>query len=318
MKTNDTVSAISQSTIDNVTNALLDEHGGTQRFRIESGVNQVAMLWRASDGDDDEFAAFCREHFISDNQELEAVFEKLMRNYEILNGNMLRIKKDLMRPLHLDLGPIHPVDVMFGSYEPGAHVREDFFNNQIAFVIALNFPYYSLDEKSEKGDDWNRKAWAYARVGDMYTSRVPANLIQQRSATKTAADNYIAEYNIFMGKLVNDNGETLFPENLRLITHWGLRDELKSNYADENGLEKQKMVYAVMKRIVDQSIPENVINNDGYNWNPVKNTLMQNGNAVDFESEPDTRYRHLLNNFHANRSTLFIPTHPPTSVASLR
>jgi hypothetical protein len=302
MKTNDTRPAISRQTTDDVTNALLDEHGGTHRFRIENGVNQVAGLWRVSDGDDDAFAAFCREHFISDDQELEAVFEKLMRNYEILNGNMLRIKKDLMRPLHLDLGPIHPVDVMFGSYEPGAHVREDFFDNGIAFMVALNFPYYSLDEKTEKGDDWNRKAWAYARVGDIYTSRIPANLIQQRSATKTAADNYIAEYNIFMGKLVNDNGETLFPENLRLITHWGLRDELKSNYADQNGLEKQMVVYAVMKRIIDQSIPENVINNDKYNWNPVQNKLMQNGNTVDFEREPDTRYRHLLNNFHANRA----------------
>jgi hypothetical protein len=208
---------------------------------------------------------------------------------------------------------------MFGSYEPGAHIREDFFNNRIAFVIALNFPYYTLDEKTAKAGDWSRKQWAYARVGDYYTSRVPAELIQQRSAIKTAADNYIAEYNIFMGKLINDDGESLFPENLRLITHWGLRDELKSNYADENGLEKQKMVYAVMKRIIDQSIPENVINNNEYNWNPIQNKLMSNGNTVDFTREPDTRYQHLLNSFQANKDLdPYYPNHPTTSAGSLR
>ncbi len=302
MKTQEKVPSISQNTIDNVINTLLDEHGGKQRFRINRGVNQVAELWRSADGDEGAFVSFCKVQFIADENELESVFEKLMVNYEIINGNMLRIKKDLMRPLHLDMGPIHPVDVMFGSYEPGAHVREDFFNNKIAFVVALNFPYYSLEEKAEKGANWNRKEWAYARVGDFYTSRVPANLIQERSATRTAADNYIAEYNIYMGNLLNDDGKTLFPENLRLITHWGLRDELKSNYADENGLEKQKMVYAVMKRIIDQSIPENMINNDEYQWNPFQNKLMQNGHTIDFQREPDMRYQHLLNNFHANRA----------------
>ncbi|MDP1125283.1 hypothetical protein Q5O12_27535, partial [Klebsiella pneumoniae] len=83
------------------------------------------------------------------------VFDKLMINFEILGGNILRIKKDLMRPLHLDYGPIHPIDVMFGSYEPGAHIREDFFNNKIAFVVALNFPFYTLEEKTELGADWS-------------------------------------------------------------------------------------------------------------------------------------------------------------------
>jgi hypothetical protein len=105
MKQQETVSAISQNTIDDVTNALLDEHGGTHRFRIERGVNQAAGLWRAADGDEDDFAAFCKAQFIGSDAELESVFEKLMVNFEILSGNMLRIKKDLMRPLHLDLGP---------------------------------------------------------------------------------------------------------------------------------------------------------------------------------------------------------------------
>jgi len=74
---------------------------------------------------------------------------------------------------------------------------------------------------------------------------------------------------------------------------------LKSNYADENGIEKQKMVYAVMKRIIDQTIPEKVINSDSYDWNPFTNQLFDNSESVDFQSEPDRRYEHMLNNFKA-------------------
>jgi hypothetical protein len=294
--------SIEKGTIENVIKSLSDRYGDEQRNAIERGVNQIAALWWSEDGTADEFADFCNKNFISDSTEKDVVFRKLLAGYETINGNMLRIKKDLMRPLHLDLGAIHNVDVMFGSYEPGAHVREDFFKNKIAFFVALNFPYFTFEEKTEMGKNWTRKEWAKARIGDYYTSRVPARLIQQASAIETETDNYIAEYNIYMGKLMNEKGESLFPENLRLITHWGLRDELKSNYADDNGLEKQKMVYAVMKRIIDQSIPQSVINKDQYQWNPMENKLFDNGKTIEFSREPDTRYRFLLDNFLAQKS----------------
>jgi hypothetical protein len=303
MKTQHTeLSPINDALIQQVISDMTEQFGQHLNFRIERGVNQTAELWRESDGTNDEFAAFCKENFIASTDELNTVFDKLMVNFEILSGNMLRIKKDLLRPLHLDVGPIHPIDVKFGSYEPGAHLREDFFNNKIAFVVALNFPFYTLDEKTELGSQWSRLEWAEARVGDYYTSRVPAHLIQEASVVGTQADNYIAEYNIYMGRLLNQDGETLFPENLRLITHWGLRDELKSSYADDRGLEKQKMIYTVMQRIIDQSIPREVINNNAYQWNPIDNTLYDNGQPVSFESEPYTRYELLLKNFKANKN----------------
>jgi len=303
MKTQDAdIHFIDEATISQTINNLIEQHGDILKFRIERGVKQTAQLWRESDGSSQEFTTFCQENFLASDQEMETVFNKLMVNFEILGGNMLRIKKDLMRPLHLDEGDILPIDVMFGSYEPGAHIREDFFGNKIAFVVTLNYPFYTLDEKTEFGVNWSRLDWAKARVGDFYTSRVPAHLIQEASAVETESDNYIAEYNIYMGKLVNDAGETLFPENLRLITHWGLRDELKSNYAGEKGLEKQKMIYAVMKRIIDQSIPSEVINNNTYQWNPFDNRLLNGDQTINSNPEPDTRYVKLLNNFRANKN----------------
>lgn len=299
MKKTDAHSTVNKSVIDSTIEKLISNHGEDLRFRIENGVRKVAALWRASDGDDKAFEEFCISQFIAGEEELYDVFKKLEINYEILFGNMLRIKKDLMRPLHLDQGPIHPIDEKFGSYEPGAHITEDFFQNQIAFLVALNFPYYSLDEKTQNANKWSRKEWAYSRIGDYYSSRVPASLIQQASDVNTATDNYIAQYNIYMGNLINSEGNQLFPKELRLISHWGLRDELKSNYADENGLEKQKMIYTIMKRIIDQSIPEKVINSDAYIWDPMENKIMDNDAEVEFNPEPDTRYQHLLDNFLA-------------------
>src|SRR5690554_6274384 len=131
---------------------------------------------------------------------------------------------------------------------------------------------------------------------------VPAAGQQKISGTITEADAYISDYNIFMGKLRNENGEQLFPDGMKLISHWGLRDELKSNYADTaRGVEKQRMIYTVMKRIIDQTIPQQVINSDRFIWNPVTNQLSADGAETAATPEPDTRYRVFLNNFHAMR-----------------
>jgi hypothetical protein len=65
-------------------------------------------------------------------------------------------------------------------------------------------------------------------MGEEFTSRVPAQLSQKYSVLSTNADTYISEYNICMDKLRNEKGEQLFPDGMKLITHWGLRDELKS------------------------------------------------------------------------------------------
>jgi hypothetical protein len=293
-------SPITQAQVEQTQKAMLEKFGDSQKFRIERGVNQVANLWRTSDGTFDEFNTFCEERFVADAAELETLFNKLSYGFEVLNGNFLKINKDLMRPLHLDMGPITQIDMMFGGFSASAHLSEDLYTSKIAFVTALNFPFYSLNEKTELGPNWTRQEWAFARMGDRFTSRVPAELQQNYSRISTNADAYIDDYNVFMGNLRNEKGEQLFPDGMKLITHWGLRDEIKSQYANtESGLEKQKMVYQVMQRIIDQSIPQNVISNNEYTWNPISNEVYKEDKKVDATAEPNTRYQHLLNLFKA-------------------
>ena len=294
---------ISQTVIDNAKQELKAKYPDVPAIRVERGVDQVANLWRLEDGTEEEFKAYCAESFVADDEALAMLFDRLERNYEIVAGYMLKMELLLKEPIDMDWGKLEPIDYMFGTYNPSAHVTEDFYANKIAFLTALNFPSYTLAEKSANADKWNRREWAYARMGDRFTARIPAEVIQYASKTGTMGDNYINTYNIYMGHLIGEDGEKHFPEDLRLITHWGLRDELKSNYmGGEEGLYKQEMVYAVMKNIINQTIPEAVVDSKEYDWNPFDGTTYKNGEKVELSREPDTRYEVLLNNFHIQQT----------------
>jgi hypothetical protein len=220
---------IDTKTISDVKSSLLAKYGETQRFRIEKGVDRVASLWREEDGNAEDFAKFCEEAFIGSPEILEKVFNRIQRNYEILTGNLLKISLDFKRPLDLDWGEIMPIDMVFGEFNPFAHLSDDFFSNKLAFIIGLNFPYYSLSEKTQHGPGWSREEWAYARLGDLFTNRIPAEINQAVFSLFTRADSYISDYNIYMGNLVDSKGKTYFPADMKLISHWGIRDELKAS-----------------------------------------------------------------------------------------
>jgi hypothetical protein len=303
---------IPKTSIGSVIDSLVQVYGEAQKPRIEKGVSQAAALWRESDGSIEEFEKFSFENFVGKPDELDKVFHKLSRNFELLVGHYNKISVGLKEPMHLVGDPLITIDEVFGAYEPMAHMNDDFFINKIAFYMVLNFPCYTLNEKTELSANWDRKQWAYARLGDFYTSRVPAALVQKFAEENTKADTYIAEYNIFMGNVVDEKAESLFPANLALITHWGLRDEIKSNYSNmEKGLTKQEMVYEVMKKIITQEIPNSVINNPEVKWNPKTNVVTKDGKEIQSFSEPNTRYQMMINNFKAIRAIdAYSPNYP--------
>jgi hypothetical protein len=284
---------------------------------LEKGVRHASSLWRAEDGTPAEFSEFVAANYVSDPDKRKAVFLKISNYFESMGGNMNEITLDLRKVLDEAVGEIDEIDRMFGNYSVGAHLQTDFFNNKIAFVIALNFPYYTLAEKEELGAAWSREEWAMARLGDQFVSRVPAELNQAAGVAMGNAEMYIAEYNIYMGKLRTDDGQQLFPDDMILLSHWNLRDEIKSNYADsENGPQKQEMVYKVMERIIRQEIPAKVINNPDYEWSPWSNKLTKDGTPVEPEAEPDKRYSHVLNIFNSEKA--IDPYVPGMNTAILR
>mgnify|MGYP003290909651 CR=1 FL=1 len=300
-KTNDSdMSNINENTVQATIKALQEKYGDNELARMQRSVPQAAALWTAEDGTPEEFQAFCLDNFVADSAELARMADILQANLESLWGCFNKIGVDLKLHIHVDGPEPTALDEMFGGFDPSAHFDDDMYEQKIAFAVVLNFPFYTLDEKNELGKTWSRQQWAYARLGDLFTSRVPASCNQQLAGQLAAADNYIANYNIMMGRLRDDQGNALFPD-MALITHWGLRDELKTHYNQgEEGLNKQRMIYQVMRRIIDQTIPQCVINNDQYIWAPYSNEVKDlDGKTVKADAEPLTRYNYFLDNFHA-------------------
>ena len=305
--------AVVKTTVDRV----VAEQPAADRQLLEKGVRHAASLWREEDGTAREFTDFISANYVSDPAKRRAVFSKISNYMESLAGNMNEITLDLKKILDEAAGEIDEVDRMFGNYSVGSHLQSDFYENKIAFVVALNFPYYTLAEKDELGGAWSREQWAMARLGDQFVSRVPAELEQAANTALGNAEMYIADYNIYMGKLRTDDGRQLFPADMVLLSHWNLRDEIKSNYADrENGNEKQEMVYKVMERIIRQEIPGVVINSPDYEWAPFTNKVTGDGAAAEPKAEPDTRYSHVISIFNAWKA--IDPYNPGMNTAILR
>ncbi len=270
---------------------------------IDRGLSQAAAFWTNQDGSSDDFVNFCANNFCKTLEEKDLLFTRICDNFETILGHNNRITIELLRPSHVRGYETLPVDEIFGAYSGLAHFNEDMFNNKLAFIVILNFPHFTLKEKVNNGENWTVRQWGYVRLGDVFTNRVPASVEQHISSATAAAENYIANYNIHMGMVWSDKNITYWPRNMKLITHWGLRDELKACYSDPvDGLEKQKIIYNILTRIVDQTIAEDVIDKDEYIWYPSTNQTFVQRVEIKGKSENNKRYEYLLKNFKAEKS----------------
>ncbi|MFC1619985.1 hypothetical protein ACFL45_08570, partial [Candidatus Neomarinimicrobiota bacterium] len=257
---------------------LVAEHGEDQRARLQQGVRQVSNLWRIEDGGAAEFEDFIRTHFMGTQEDLDAMFSRFQYLFEQLGGHMNKMNLEFRRQSDLDLGPILPFDEIFAGYDPSAHITDDFFANKLAFTVLLNFPLTTLEERLSEGSQWSRRQWAEARLAQRFSSRVPAEVQLEISRAGAAAEQYVAQYNIWMHHLLDDQGARLFPPGLRLLSHWNLRDEIKAQYTDlEEGLPRQRMIQQVMDRIITQTIPAVVVDNPHVDWNPYSNEVWPAG-----------------------------------------
>jgi hypothetical protein len=315
------------ASVERLTDELAASHGERERARVQRGLAQVSGFWRIEDGDVEVFESFVRHNFAGDQATLDAMFDRFETLMEQVDGHMLEIIRACRRQADLDLGPIFGFDEVFSGWDPSAHVLDDFFQNKLAFIVLLNFPLTTLEERLNEGEKWSRREWAEARLAQRFSKRIPADVNQAVARANAVADQYIAEYNIWMHHLVDDRGQRMFPAGMRLLSHWNLRDELKAQYANtEGGFERQKAIQRVMERIVDQSIPEIVIDNPHVDWNPFTNEVAEAAVKDSDEAapadmtisnapEPDTRYATLLETFLAVKKVdPYSPT-APTHIA---
>jgi hypothetical protein len=313
---------------------LLSRYDAAQRpqltTRLSRGLRQVAALWQPTDGD---LAAFAREHFIADDATLLATLARFESMTEQLEGHLLEIGRALKQANETDSGPLLPVDNLFGGYDPGAHVTEDLFKSKLAFVALLNFPQTTLHDRLSSGEQYSRRDWAEARLSGRFARRLPGPVQQRIAETQSAGERYIASYNLWMHHILDERGHRLFPKGLRLISHWNLRDQIRGDYGNaEKGLLRQRTMTRVMERIVEQSLPQAVIDNPRLDWNPWSNEVQpapketieadappERPSAVPggdpSSREPDTRYALLLDIFAAQKLADPYSPSTPTLIA---
>jgi hypothetical protein len=302
---------------------LLARHGEAARARIERGVDQVASLWRAEDGD---LAAFCAEQFVADPAGLDALFARMESRMEELDGLGVELGRAMRWHMEVDTGPTLPVDPLFAAFDPMAHAIEDLFASKVAFVALLNFPLTTLADRLRDGASYSRRRWAEVRLTGRFDTRIPGEVAQAASAASEAGEEYIAGYNLWMHHVLGEDGARRFPPGKRLISHWNLRDELKADYAEPDGLSKQRTIVQVMERIVTQTIPAAVIDDPRLDWNPFTNEVRPAPlDTVEKDAparaplatsgldarEPDTRFARILAHLAAaRRADPFSPTAP--------
>ena len=309
---------------------LVAKYGEGQRARLQRGMKQVAQFWRAEDGDQAAFEALVRTHFAGDPQTHDALFNRMQFVLESMFGHMQEISRDLQWQSDLDLGTVYPFDELLAGYSPSAHFLDDAFENKLAFIVLLNFPITSLEERLTEGEKWTRRQWAEASLALTFSKRIPSSVNQEVSKAAADASQYVATYNIWMHHVVDDKGTRLFPAKMRLLEHWNLRDEIKANYSldPKTGLPKQRAIQRVMERIIDQSIPAAVVDNPHVDWNPYTNAVKPaavNDAAegegrpapakLTNEREPDTRYAKILGTFRASK---LVDPYSPTAPTHIR
>lgn len=305
-----------ESSTDEVATGLVAAHGAAHADAIRRGVRQVAERWWREDGDAAAFAAFCERNYLADEDARARAFARISDALEQIDGLLHELHRELRRPMDTDTGPLEAVDLLFADTDLFAHVEPDLFRTKIAFFALLNFPVHRLEERLREGAAWNREAWARSCLLDRFAVRAPAELSQEMTRAMNAAEVYISEYDILMDRVLTKDGRRPFPEGLRLITHWGLRDELKANYATgDEGLEKQRIIQRIMERIERQEIPLAVRANSDLLWCPETNEVRPvdaSAPRADLAArEPDTRYERLLGVFHAARALdPYAPTAP--------
>lgn len=325
-QTKTTTHMISKETIQQAVSSILDAHPEADSAMVVRGAEQVAALWNESDGTEADYLALVSQSYAASHEAKEQLYNRMAFILEQCGQSADMLNNTLQEPTTL-LGKGEPtqVDWIISGYSPMAHFAEDMFANKIAHICVLNFPHYTLEEKNALGKNWSRQEWAYARMGDVFSNRVPGSVVANYSQALSEAENYIAGYNIMMHSLRNEQGEPLWTEPMALLSHWNLRDELKSNYAagDEAmrrlGKEKQEMIYQVMLRIIRQEIPQCVINNDQLLWCPITNHVSGKPDSdiklkVDVSREPDTRYQQIINIFHAAQQIDAYRSDAPTHV----
>ena len=273
---------------------------------IGRGVDACAKMWLRDSLPAGEWLPFCVANFMGTDYDKEQL---LMRAADHFNENQKAYYQTQTTEYYRrHYGKEMKIDSLFDGCASFPDFTGAYYKKRIPYILALNFPHYSLDELNTLGTNWDSKQWAYARMADMIPEPPasgqapdPYNDSHAPAGLEKSPWDYVSSYNIYMGHILSEDGRKLFPADMVLLCHWNLRDEIKADYAQApDHFEKQKTVMKVLERVVSQEIPKEMVNSGKYDWNPFTNKLYLNGKKVEGHPEGTVRYAELGSNFDPN------------------
>ncbi|MCP4497371.1 MAG: hypothetical protein GY885_09885 [Phycisphaeraceae bacterium] len=286
--------------VDRVVTTLVAEHGETARDRAHAGVSQCAERWLERDGDHDAFERFCQEHFAATDEDLGRLLDRLETALEQVRGHLYEMRRNLRRWNDLVGDSLPKTDALLATFDPAPDLAEQSYAQKLAFVALLNLRKSTLDEMLEHGADWTPERWAEARIVGSFGPRIPKDVADLARTLQFESSNWVANFHIPVGTMVDATGRRWFEADRALLAHWLVREEIKAGYNDPEGVHKQRALAWVMGRHVDGTIPASVM--DGAStadWDPAANTIDGGDPGPLLEL---TRYDHWMDNVKVARA----------------
>ena len=139
---------------------LLAQHGSAHEERIRRGVDQLARMWRESDGNTEAFVQFARDEFLPAGDLLDETFNRFEYVSESLDGYFNAMIRDLRRGVDLEIGPLLPLDRRLAAFNSAAHL---FAQRDAVFAFSQD-GIWTDPAETDASIEWVRGYWQAMRA----------------------------------------------------------------------------------------------------------------------------------------------------------
>ncbi|MDR1739267.1 MAG: hypothetical protein LBR45_00710, partial [Bacteroidales bacterium] len=161
-------------------------------IRTYRGCRHIASIWNPKiDGDELIYENFCKGNFLNDTLERKQLAKSISEYSRSIFGHQAAMEYELVLTRDYSGRNTNWFDDAYTNYSPIRYYADNFYENRLAFVIALNFPYIPWREKELLNG--SRQQWNYYRIGDMFISRLPYEMSEPLLDAERALKRYVVE-----------------------------------------------------------------------------------------------------------------------------
>jgi len=277
------------------TAALILLHGRKYAPDIQRGVRFCSLVWDFKAAPTRQFRAFCLKQYCRPGPTKRALLLRLDVFFNILFGSFGVISKSSRHGLDVADQPFTASDELLGAFHAGTHVQEDLRTFQLAALVQLNF---GTDDTTPPR---TRETWAVRRVSKIGREVIPAELLAEMSQASAQVDHFITSFNIHLDKIQYVDPRIRFPRNTIQVSHWGLRDYMKSLDGQPLAIPRQHAIRDLLRRVVDSEIPIQIIDNPDAIWQQRANRVRIKGRPQKAKMTGALRWRQFQKVFEIAR-----------------